>query len=100
MVLGHEGCGAVKAALVATEQKERESPGIRQLVKRIEPALAGIDSTLPQSEQIHTAVEANVRLAMRRLLEYADHREEFEKGEFDIVGAVYELRTGKVRFLE
>ena len=69
------------------------------MLKRIEPALKGIDPKLPQEERLNQAVEANVRLAIKQLLHYADHWEYYEKGDYDIVGAVYQMKTGKVKFL-
>ena len=43
-------------------------------------------------EQLRVAVEANVRRSMRQL-------EETER-RASLVGAIYELRTGRVRFLD
>jgi carbonic anhydrase len=44
-------------------------------------------------------VEANVRQSVRRLRESPALKAEVERGELAIVGAVYELDTGKVRWL-
>ncbi len=99
VVMGHQNCGAVTAAMAAAADDEKEGPGIRQLLKRIEPALKGIDPKLPQEERLNRAVEANVRLSIKQLLHYADHWEYYEKGDYDIVGAVYQMKTGKVEFL-
>jgi carbonic anhydrase len=100
VVLGHEGCGAVTAAMAAREQKANEPIGILHLLEHIEPLFEDIDEDLPQAEKVHLAVEANVRLSIETILSYPGHREAHERGEFDLVGAVYDMHTGKVRFLD
>jgi len=100
MVMGHEGCGAVTAALAAKEEQEKEMSGIQQLVSHIGPAIEGIDPNLPKSVRIHLGVEANVRNSVEEIMTFPGHQEAYEKGLFDVVGAVYEMHTGKVRILD
>ena len=45
------------------------------------------------------AVEANVRWSMRQILETPEGRERQTEGVLKLVGAVYEIETGRVRFL-
>ena len=97
VVLGHEKCGAVKAALQAKFQGTREKRKIGELVDAIVPALEGIEND--ESAWDH-AVEANVRYAVRQLAATPGGREAAAKGNFQLVGAVYEISTGRVRFLE
>lgn len=100
VILGHENCGAVTAAMAAKEQQDKEPDGIRCVLEHIEPIFADIDKDLPQAEKVHLAVEANVRLSIRNILAFPGHRDAHQRGEFDVVGAVYDLHTGKVRFLD
>ena len=46
------------------------------------------------------AVEANVRWTMRQILESPEGKMRLEEGRMKIVGAIYELATGRVRWLE
>jgi carbonic anhydrase len=46
VVLGHEGCGAVTAALDAKFKRAREPERIEALVRMIEPGLKDIDPKL------------------------------------------------------
>src|SRR5438552_311160 len=69
VVLGHEGCGAVEAALAVTHAGADHPDRIARLLENIVPAVAGVDPSLPASEQMHAAVEANVRWSMQQLLE-------------------------------
>ena len=46
VVLGHEGCGAVQAALAAKQQGVRERQRIAQLLENMVPGLSALDETL------------------------------------------------------
>jgi carbonic anhydrase len=49
---------------------------------------------------MNAAVEANVRWSMRQVFETPEGRARVNVGVLKLVGAVYELETGRVRFLE
>jgi carbonic anhydrase len=101
VVLGHEGCGAVKAALAAKFERARHPERIQQLVDLIEPGLDDIDPELSAAKQLESGVEANVRWSMQQVSRARETRQAFRrKGSVLIVGAVYELSTGKVRWLD
>src|SRR5215813_10124865 len=59
VVLGHEGCGAVKAALEAKLHGVRERTRIQRLVDDIMPGLRDLDQDDPPSLRLARAVEAN-----------------------------------------
>ena len=100
VVLGHEGCGAVKAAIAAKFQGERQKSRIEVLLENILPALDGLDRTLHPEALLEAAVEANVRWTVRTLLETPEARSRAAEGRMKLVGAVYDLDTGAVRFLD
>jgi carbonic anhydrase len=91
VVLGHERCGAVQAALQTKFHGHREQRKIGDLVNAIVPALEGIDPSEAAEQQWQQAVEANVRWAVRQLVA-TPAGEEIKAGRIQIVGAVYELR--------
>lgn len=99
VVLGHDGCGAVQAALAAKWQGTRERARIELLLQNILPGLEGIGADLAPQAQLTAAVEANVRWSMRQLLETPEAKARMAEGVMKLVGAVYELTTGRVRFL-
>jgi len=99
VVLGHEGCGAVKAALTFMRQGSAERARIQLLLDNIIPGLEGVDPDLPADAQLGAAVEANVRWAMHQLLDTPEGQARVKEGIVKLVGAVYELKTGRVRFL-
>jgi len=100
VVLGHERCGAVQAALQTKFHGMKEQRRIGELIDVIVPALESIDPSAPAEQQWHDAVEANVRWAVRQLAATPAGRDAQKKGSIQIVGAVYELATGRVRFLD
>jgi carbonic anhydrase len=100
VVLGHEGCGAVEAAVELKFRKTRKKPRIELLLQSILPCLNGIDPEADQKVQVAQAVEANVRWTMQQLLESPEGRRRAAEGVFKLVGAICDIETGKVRFLD
>lgn len=100
VILGHEGCGAVKAALAAKFEGAQHSSRIEVLLERVVPALDGLDPTQPAEVLLHMAVEANVRTTVRELLATPEAQVRLATSNMKLVGAVYELDSGRVRFLE
>jgi carbonic anhydrase len=99
VVLGHERCGAVTAALEAIHRGTQQPSRIQHLLDNIIPGLVGIDATLGPDEELRRAVEANVRWSMRQINETPEAKMRATEGKMKLVGAVYELATGRVRFL-
>ncbi len=99
MVLGHEGCGAVQAALAAKFEGKQERSRIQTLLQDILPGLDDIDPQLAPRLQMNCAVEANVRWTLRQMIESPEGRERMAEGQIQIVGAVCEITTGQVRLL-
>ena len=97
VVLGHEGCGAVTAALGTFDEEPSE---LITLLRRIRPAVQHIEPTLPREERIHRGVEANVNQSMAQLRAIQERVARPVEERALLVGAVYELETGKVRLLE
>src|SRR5689334_8698984 len=98
VVLGHEGCGAVKAALEQMVAGREHLSRIQTLVDCILPGLPEISSQLSEQEQLAMAVEANVRWSIHQILETSEAQNATKAGA-RLVGAVYEIASGHVRFL-
>jgi carbonic anhydrase len=99
VVLGHENCGAVQAALKTKFEGTRERERITKLLDAILPGLRDVSANLPPQAQLDAAVEANVRWTMHQVLETPEAKARQAEGVLKLVGAVYELKTGYVRFL-
>ena len=99
LVLGHEGCGAVKAALQSKLYDVQHRSRIQGLVDSIVPGLPDLGN-VPEDEQLARAVEANVRWAMHQLALTPEGKSALEEGRAKMVGAIYEISTARVRFLD
>jgi carbonic anhydrase len=99
VVLGHEGCGAVQAAMAVRWQGAQERARIARLLANILPGLPKTDPGLTPEHRLSAAVEANVRWSMHQLLDTPEGQARMAEGVVKLVGAVYELTTGRVRFL-
>ncbi len=99
VVLGHSGCGAVQAALETQRHGVQHRSRIQLLIDHILPGLPDPDPQLPPSAQLDRAVEANVRWTLRQVLETPEAQARLAEGRMTLVGAVYEIESGCVRFL-
>jgi carbonic anhydrase len=99
VVLGHHGCGAVRAALEARLGGAREPSRIEALLHGIVPALTGIDPGLDPVARLEAAVEANVLWSLAQLRATPEVQGREAEGVMKLVGAVYDLATGGVRIL-
>lgn len=96
VVLGHTECGAVAAAV----ERPEDVPGhIVTLINEIKPAVAKC-AHLP-GNPVNNAVRQNVidQVTNLRDLDPILHKK-YKNGEILIVGAVYDIHTGKVEFLQ
>ena len=99
VILGHEGCGAVRAALATKFRGARERARIARLLRRILPGLRHLPAGLSAEAQLAAAVEANVRWSMQQILDTPEGKARLAEGILKLVGAIYDLKTGRVRFL-
>src|SRR5262249_50040391 len=99
MVLGHDGCGAVSAAMQTRYEGTQHRSRIQILVDSIAPALPDFDPQLTAQQRLARAVEANVRWTVQQILNSPEGQARTAEGHMQIVGAIYELETGRVRLL-
>jgi carbonic anhydrase len=93
MVLGHQRCGAVKAAI-----KGGEFPGqIGSLVEAIAPALATTEEQA--GDPVENAIKANVFWQVNQLQKSPVISELIALGKLKVVGGYYNLDTGAVELL-
>jgi carbonic anhydrase len=93
MVLGHERCGAVTAAV----QNEPLPGAISTFVQAILPAVEQV-KTQP-GDRVDNAVTANVTYQIEQLKQSSLLSERLQAGKLKIVGGRYDLDTGLVRFV-
>ena len=101
VVLGHTACGAVKGACDGAELGNLTS-----MLAKIKPAVDGVsmptDASLRNSKNIdfvNAVAKKNVELSIDNILEKSPVLAGMkEAGEIEIVGAMYDIHTGKVTF--
>ena len=94
IVLGHESCGAVTAAVQGGEAEGH----IAALVNLIKPAVA--KSQGQPGDPVANAVQTNVQMVVQQLRASTPVLSELvAHGKLKIVGGVYSLRTGRVTWL-
>jgi carbonic anhydrase len=91
LVVGHERCGAVSAAVQGGEAHGH----VAALVKAIQPAVA--ETRGQAGDAVDNAVRANVRDVVKALRASEPILSEFaHRGAVTVTGARYDLDTGKV----
>lgn len=99
LVMGHEHCGAVKAAV-----DDVKLGNITPMLSKIRPAVETVeykgDRTSKNQEFVHMACESNVKNTIEQIRKNSPILKEMEdKGEIKIVGAVYDMDDGSVDLL-
>jgi carbonic anhydrase len=96
LVLGHQSCGAVKAARETIAAKGKAPGHIESLVTAIKPA---VEATA--KDDLETTVKANVKNVVRALrFSTPILKAKVDSGEIQVIGGYYSLDTGAVTFLD
>ncbi len=99
LVLGHEHCGAVKAAI-----DDVKLGNITPMLSKIRPSVEAVeydgDRTSKNEDFVHMVCETNVEMTIEQIrMDSPIMAEMEENGEIKIVGGIYDLDTGEVTFL-
>ena len=103
VVLGHTGCGAIKGAC-----SDVQLGNLTKLIYKIKPALDQVEEpyelalrNAENSEFVNKVAERNVYLSIEKIREESKILKKMEAGgEIKIVGAMYDIETGRVAFLD
>jgi carbonic anhydrase len=103
VILGHTACGAVKGAC-----DDAKLGNLTTLLHKIKPAVAAVsepyDNNLRNSRNIDFVNEValkNVELAIENTRSLSPVLKEMEdNGEIKIIGAMYDIKNGKVTFID
>ena len=103
VVLGHTSCGAIKGAC-----DNAELGNLTAMLSKIKPAVNAViepkDENLRTSKNlgcVDSVAAKNVELKMKRIMAESEVLAEMEKnGEVKIVGAMYDINSGAVDFIE
>ena len=97
VVLGHTSCGAVKGSISSARLGN-----LTQLVQKIEPAVEAIEGErdVDNADYVDAVAEENVRLVIAEIRRDSPVLATMEQeSEIRIVGAMYDVSTGAVRFI-
>lgn len=99
VVMGHENCGAVEAAVEANGKKQHGNIGA--IIDKIEPSVKKVKSKDLHGEELVEAVTIeNINNSSAEIKDGSKViREELEKGKIKIVEARYMLKSGQVQWL-
>jgi len=100
LVMGHEHCGAVKAAV-----DDVKLGNITAMLQKIRPAVENVtyvgERNAKNQEFVHMVCESNIRNAIAQIRLNSPILKDMEdKGEIKIVGGVYDMDNGKVAWLD
>ncbi len=97
VVLGHTSCGAVKGAI-----ENVQLGNLTGLLAKIHPAVEAAHCSSTKDEACVTKVaEKNVRQSLKEIrAKSPDLVKYLDDGKVELVGAMYDVATGKVTFLE
>jgi len=101
LVMGHEYCGAVKGAIDAVELGN-----ITAMLEKIKPAVNSFsgyegEKASSNAEFVHMVAEKNVQLNVEKIRQESPILQAMEAaGEIKIFGAMYDMETGQVNFME
>jgi carbonic anhydrase len=101
LVMGHTQCGAVEAAIDGAKLGN-----ITAMLQNIKPAVDALsdydgDRTSANAEFVHLVTERNVRLTMDRIRKRSPILREMEdKGQIKVAGALYDMKTGAIAFID
>jgi carbonic anhydrase len=98
VVMGHERCGAVKAAIESIEQNHTAPGSIAALVEAIRPAVEETAGTT--GDHLDLAVRANIENVVERLSTSAILSAALASGKLRIIGARYDLDSGIVELMQ
>jgi carbonic anhydrase len=101
VVLGHDSCGAVKGALDECKLDTKKAASLPEIFRNICPAVVQARKASGDElsgDVLSEAIDLNVRDQVKTLKRSPRFGKRISDGSLTIVGARYNLRTGKVQF--
>jgi len=101
LILGHQKCGAVKAAVETHGQEDHGENSIGTVLAKIYPSVDKVKKAGGSGDIIDSVVQENVRATKETVLQQSKIiREHVESGKVVVVTAEYYLDSGLVKVLE
>ncbi len=100
VVMGHESCGAVKTAMLPLADQQKEAANIQHVLSLVRPSLVGIPAIRDEKAHMREAIVSNVRYQVGEVMKDPVVKAAVAKGAVEVVGAIYEIGSGAVDFLD
>ncbi len=100
VVMGHEGCGAVHAAMLSPVERQKEPENVRMLLDAIAPSLTQMPQMVDRKARMREAVIRNVRWQVQQLKKTPVIADALARKEIAVIGTFYEISSGAVDFIE
>ena len=100
VVMGHEGCGAVQAAMLDEITRSFEPQYVQSLLDLIVPSVRQLPRIRDSKARMREAVISNVRMQVHHLKKNPVIIEAIQTNQITVIGAYYEISSGAVDFLE
>ncbi|MDO1500858.1 carbonic anhydrase family protein [Winogradskyella maritima] len=104
IVMGHSSCGAVKHAVDNTDAASMEMNALQNLLEEIKPSLEGVEPNGEVSskniEFLDKVISNNAVQTVKDIRKQSPKMAALEdEGKIKIVAAVYDMESGKVKFM-
>ena len=104
VVMGHQGCGAVKASRLPTDAIGKEPTKLKNMLLEMKDGLAFCSTTLDNMKDANArdreSVIANALAQVDKIKASANIGPKVASGEVVVVAAFYEITSGIVDFVE
>lgn len=99
VVLGHTHCGAIKGVCDGIQLGN-----MTQMLDKIKPALGQVTDEVVRNSSnfsfVNKVAHQNIKMSLRQIPERSPVlRKLMEEGKIKIIGAIYDIETGEVKFL-
>jgi len=98
MVLGHEKCGAVAAAVSVVKDGAAIPPVMQPMLA---PIIYAVNAVRNQAgDMVDNAIRENARMGARQISSHPDFAEAIRAGKLKVVAGRYDLDDGKIELLD
>ena len=100
IVLGHSDCGGIKRAhLIHSKETKLNFIFIDKWLNNILPAFKKVEKNITNDDQINKLSEESIKSSIKNLFMFPDLKSEVENNNLSIHGLIYDIGSGKIKYL-
>lgn len=96
IVVGHEKCGGINAAISHHNEEENQPKEISNLINTLKK---GVEPFVGKVDKLDDAIHYNIEQQIHKLLQNDEIKNLIDNGRLKVVGGYYHLNNGKVDFI-